>query len=414
MLETRSAALHLKSFLAKAEEAAPADVVKAVADHLRTLVPAVAVRLLLANLSGSALVRVVDPVGGGSVRSENELDDPEQLDRAGSRYARALLEQHADVSEAGGAWKVLLPVSERGDAIGILEVLLGERPGPEVMEVLQNAARALAYVLIAARRHTDRFENIQRDTQFSVAAEIQRRLLPSSYTAEDSRLTLAGWLEPAHNVGGDTFDYSIDEEWLYVSVTDAMGHSVRSALLATLAVSALRNSRRAQGGLAELAAAAHCSILEHGRELEFVTAQLLRISLDSGTMEVVNAGHPLPYLLRKGSSAALPLVADTPLGIGDGSYQVQRFRLEPGDRLVLLTDGYLERNAADVDLGRVLASTRDRHPRQVVQELAAHLLDLTGEALRDDATTVCVDWHGRDGRREPTAAADGIASSGSV
>lgn len=78
-------------------------------------------------------------------------------------------------------------------------------------------------MLIASRRHTDLFEWAQRDIPFSLAAEIQRRLLPSSYSVEAGAFTLAGWLEPASNVGGDTFDYSIDREYLYASITDAMG-----------------------------------------------------------------------------------------------------------------------------------------------------------------------------------------------
>lgn len=95
------------------------------------------------------------------------------------------------------------------------------------------------------RRHTDLFEWAQRDIPFSIAAEIQRRLLPSSYTAEAGPATLAGWLEPSNTAGGDTFDYSLDREYLYLSLTDAMGHSIDAALLAILVVSTLRNRRRA-------------------------------------------------------------------------------------------------------------------------------------------------------------------------
>lgn len=308
---------------------------------------------------------------------------------------------------------MLLPVTERGDAMGILEVTLSESPDDSTVDLLRSAAHALAYMLIAARRHTDRFENTQRDIRFSVAAEIQRRLLPSSYTAEDRAVTLAGWLEPAHNVGGDTFDYSIEADDLHVSITDAMGHSVRAALLATLAVGALRNSRRAYDDLAAQARAAHCSIVEHGQDSEFVTAQLLRASFSSGLMEIVNAGHPLPYLLRDGRASALVLAADTPFGIGDSTYSVHRVQLVPGDRLLLVTDGYLERNTSRVNVEQVLRSTRDRHPRQVVQELADHLLEATGQVLSDDATVVCIDWYGKEGVRGATSGASQFRASSS-
>ena len=104
--------------------------------------------------------------------------------------------------EAG--WLALVPITERGDAIGVLEVSLAYEPDATTLDDLVDAAHALAYALIASRRHTDLFEWAQRDTPFSVSAEIQRRLLPSAYTAEAGPLTLAGWLEPASHVGGET------------------------------------------------------------------------------------------------------------------------------------------------------------------------------------------------------------------
>ena len=81
-------------------------------------------------------------------------------------------------------------------------------------------------MVIANRRYTDLFEWGQRTVPLSLAAEIQRRLLPASFTCEADQFTLAGWLEPAGQVGGDTFDFSLDRHTLHVSMTDAMGHSV--------------------------------------------------------------------------------------------------------------------------------------------------------------------------------------------
>jgi hypothetical protein len=80
--------------------------------------------------------------------------------------------------------------------------------------------------------------------RLSLAAEIQRRLLPGSYTCEAGQFTLAAWLEPAGNVGGDTFDFSMDRDTLHLSMTDAMGHEVGAPVLATVLVGALRNARR--------------------------------------------------------------------------------------------------------------------------------------------------------------------------
>jgi serine phosphatase RsbU (regulator of sigma subunit) len=308
---------------------------------------------------------------------------------------------------------VLLPVTERGDAIGLLELFLPHHPDSETVRYLVAAAHALAYVLIASRRHTDVFEWAQRDLPFSLAAEIQRRLLPSSYTVEGGAFTVAGWLEPASTVGGDTFDYSVDREYLYASITDAMGHSDESALLATLTVGSFRNSRRSLASPAHQANLANAALLAVASPDQFVTGQMMRVRLADGVAEFVNAGHPPPYRLRAGDAVELGVTAGPPLGITDTTYDTQELRLEAGDRLLLVTDGFLDRNANQlVDLPKILAATAARHPREVVRELADNVLHVTGGNLRDDATVLCIDWYGPKGERNATGGASRERATG--
>ena len=129
---------------------------------------------------------------------------------------------------------MLAPVTNRGEAIGVLELLVPERPDEDGLADVALAAHALAYVVIANRRFTDLFEWRQRSVPLSLAAEIQHRLLPSAYTCEAGQFSLAGWLEPAGNIAGDTFDFSLDRDTLHLSMTDAMGHSVQAAMLASV------------------------------------------------------------------------------------------------------------------------------------------------------------------------------------
>jgi serine phosphatase RsbU (regulator of sigma subunit) len=78
----------------------------------------------------------------------------------------------------------------------------------------------------------------------------------------------------------------------------------------------------------------------------------------------------------------------------DHQYQVQPLPLEPGDRLVFFTDGLMERNTTSVDIPGLVAAGGDLHAREAVQHLIRAVVHATGGALTDDATALCLDWHG--------------------
>ncbi|MCA0146359.1 PP2C family protein-serine/threonine phosphatase [Blastococcus sp. LR1] len=400
------------ALLQKVEDAAPIEAVQAVSEALGAMVEARGVTLLIADFTGRAVVRLTSAAAVEGARGQG-VEQAETIPLAGTVYEQVLRTQEADVREFGDRAVVVVPVTDRGDVIGVIELDLARRPSAKELADVRTAAHALAYVVIAARRHTDVFEWGQRSTEFALAAEIQRRLLPATYTCEAGQFTLAGWLEPASTVGGDTFDYTLDRDCLQVSITDAVGHQVAAALLATLLVGALRNGRRRGMDLAEQATYANDALLENADPGQFVTGQLVRIDLQTGTARVVNAGHVLPLRLRDGKVEEVELRVDPPSGVVPGkSFDVQTFPLEPGDRVIFLTDGMEERNAVNLDVAQALADTADLHPREVVHALGRAVLDETGGDLRDDATMVCLDWYGGPPRARATeeGADPGIAS----
>ncbi len=399
------------ALLEKVEAAAPIDSVEAVATALCEMVEAHAVTFLIADFSGHAVVRLTS-AGRIDGARRHGVEQAETLQLEGTVYERVLRTQAIDIERDGYGARMTVPVTDRGEAIGLLEMTLPRYPDAAEIKDVASAAHALAYVVIAARQHTDVFEWGHRSTPFALAAEIQRRLLPLSYTCEAGQFTLAGWLEPAASVGGDTFDYTLDRSSLQVSITDAVGHQVAAALLATLLVGSLRNGRRKGLDLAGQARYANDSLAENAAPGQFVTGQLLRVDLKTGTAGIVNAGHPFPLRLRDGKVDEIELRIEPPFGVVPGkSFDVQCFQLEPGDRIVLLTDGMQERNAVDLDVASALAGSADLHPREVVHELGSAVLRATGGDLRDDATVVCLDWYGGSPRARISA---GGATTGAV
>ena len=402
--------LDLNDVLLAVENAAPVDAVEAVTRSIGVNLGALWVSFLVADMSGRALVRLVHvPVGEVRGARRQDEDIAMVLPFDGGPQEQALRAQQVLVEQVGDGFTVRAPVTQRGEAIGLLEMALSVVPTDAVVRSVSRAAHTLAFVVIANRRHTDLFEWGQRTTPFTLAAEIQRRLLPASFTCEADSFTLAAWLEPAASIGGDTFDYSLARDLLHLSITDAMGHGVHSALTATLCVSGLRNARRRGGSLVEQAHAANQALVDNAPDgFAFATGLLGRLDLQTGVLAVVNAGHPGPLLVRAGAVQPLALPANRPFGIvSDEIYQPGQVDLQPGDRLVLLTDGMLERGAAALDLSVRLQHLGGLHPREVVRVLGDLVVEVAGPTLRDDACLLVLDWHGGHGHtRHTTAGAD--------
>ena len=397
----------LGDVLLAVERAAPVDALEAVTRSIGGHLEALWVSFLVADMSGRALVRLSHvPLGAAPDARQQGQDVAVVLPFDGGPQEQALRGQRVLVQAAGDVFVVRAPVTQRGEAIGLLEIALPASPPDATVQAVARAAHTLAFVIIANRRHTDLFEWGQRTTAFTLAAEIQRRLLPASFTCEADSFTLAGWLEPAATIGGDTFDYSLARDELHLSITDAVGHGVQSALTATLCVGSLRNTRRGGGTLLQQAEAANLALLDHAPGgFTFATGMLGRLALRTGILSVVNAGHPTPLLIRDTTVQQVPLPANRPFGVlRHRPYREAQIALRPGDRLVMVTDGMLERGAAGLDLPMRLQHLSGLHPREVVRVLGDLVLEVAGPTLPDDACLLVLDWHGGHGTTRHTAA----------
>lgn len=409
------------SALDAADTASPVEAVETVTKELGMALGATTISFLIADMSGRALVRLAhielstaDETADSALLAPNERRALEEsatvLPFDGGPAEQTIRTQQiqivaSDAKDAapngGGGWLVLAPVTERGEAIGVLELTLPAHPDAASLAAIARLAHVLAFVVIANRRHTDLYEWGQRTRPLGLSAEIQNRLLPGPQTCEAGSFTLAGWLEPAATIAGDTFDFNLARDVLHLSLTDAMGHGVAAALTATLCVGGLRNARSAGASLVEQVTSTNQALVDHAAAAgleDFVTGLIGRVDLPTGSVDLINAGHVEPYLVRDSRSVPLHLPARPPLGLfADTAYHTTRVDLRPGDRLVFLTDGMIERNAVGVDFAAAIAETRSLHPREAVRALADRVLQATGNQLKDDATILCLDWHGGHG-----------------
>ena len=137
--------VNLAGLLHAAEAAAPIDAVDVFGSELQKLVGAEQVSLLVTNLSGNAEVRL-SHVATGTPGRDGRNERGESLPPPGSPYEQVLFSQEHRVIREEDTWTVLVPVTERGDAIGILEVVVAREPDAETIDSLRSVAHSPAYV----------------------------------------------------------------------------------------------------------------------------------------------------------------------------------------------------------------------------------------------------------------------------
>jgi serine phosphatase RsbU (regulator of sigma subunit) len=275
-------------------------------------------------------------------------------------------------------------------------------PGDGDRRLARRLASVVADMIVTKGAYTDEYFNARRTKEMTLAAQIQWQLLPP-LTLTTPAMALAGILEPAYSVGGDSFDYALNRHVLSVAIIDAMGHGLDAATMATVAVAAYRNARRAGIGLAGLYAQMDQAMADQFGPERFATAQMGDLDVRDGTLRWVNAGHPVPLLLR-GRRVVGELAGPTtlPVGFGGDEPLVRSVQLEPGDRVLFFTDGVVEERMPDGEQFGV-ARLRDLVERagaeagslqETVRRLSHALMAARDGRTTDDATLLLIEWAG--------------------
>jgi phosphoserine phosphatase RsbU/P len=235
----------------------------------------------------------------------------------------------------------------------------------------------------------------KQQREFEDARMIQRGLLPTAMP-QTSAVQLASSWRPADGVGGDCFDaLTFAGGGVGITIADVAGKGVPAALLMSNLQAAVRAF--AQDGVGPSAVTTSvnrllCRNMAPGR---FVTFCYARLDVASGRLTYANAGHNPPLLVHGHGRIETLAPGGTVLGVfAESTYEQGEFRIAPGDRLVLYTDGITEgRNPAGDEFGedRLAASAVAHRALGADGMLAAMLADVeafNGGAYEDDATLI--------------------------
>jgi serine phosphatase RsbU (regulator of sigma subunit) len=272
-----------------------------------------------------------------------------------------------------------------------------------MLQEWNNFAALVAELLVTKDLYGDAFTCVRRTREMTLAAEIQWELLPP-LTFTTREMAISGMLEPSYDIGGDTFDYAVNDGVLHLAIIDAMGRGLPASLLAGAIVASYRHSRRRGHGLSETFSAIDGIVAEHFGPDQFATLQLVQFEFQTGRLEWLNAGHPLPLLLRAGKTVkTLECNPSLPAGLNGTVAEIAQQWLEPEDQVLFFTDGMVEARSPSGEmfgesyLGEVFAREAQvglppaETTRRITRSVLAHL----GHQPRDDVTDVLIQWKGR-------------------
>lgn len=350
------------------------------------------VGLYLVDFQGVVLQSV--PLGADSATPADE-------EVAGSMAGRVYRTGETMVAARDGEVRVWVPLVERGERTGVVVLTL-----PEADDAVLTECRSLgqfAGLLVrSCSRSTDVLHRLRRRRPMALAAGMQWDLLPP-LTVRSAAGLACGRLEPAYEIAGDAFDYVLDDGSLHAAIFDGMGHGVASTLMTTLAVGAYRHTRRNGEPLAEIHDGIDRSVADHYGGDAFVTGAVARLDLRDGVLEWTNAGHPAPLLLRDHRVVKqLGCGPSLPWGLGGACQQVASEPLEPGDCVLVFTDGVVEgrsHSGEEYGVDRLVdawarQSASDDQPDEVLRRLVEEIMSYNAGKLRDDASLMLLRWDG--------------------
>jgi phosphoserine phosphatase RsbU/P len=293
---------------------------------------------------------------------------------------------------------VLYLDSRRPSAFSKLDRQILDALAVEAASILDNAR------LVERERQRQRLEQ-----ELSIAREIQQALLPRGFR-DFPHLAISGINTPCHAVGGDYFDvFPMSDDRTAFVIADVAGKGIGAALLTTMLQGALTGMTL---GADPARVFHHINdfLCQHADVGKYATMFFGMLDLN-GNLDYLNAGHPSPLLLRRGEVSEIFTEGSFPVGLlPEAKYAATRVTLEPGDTLVLFSDGVTE--AADLEeqmfgvprLSEVLAGQHDAPLDQLQKRVVDSVENFArGASQADDITLLFIRYRAASQTTETVA-----------
>lgn len=228
-------------------------------------------------------------------------------------------------------------------------------PIPELKtdDEISDLGDALRYMQISVTDYIEKLkvttsEKERLASELNVSRNIQKQMLTTDFP-KMPKGGLNASCTPAREVGGDLYDFFFDGRELFFLLGDVSGKGVPAALLMAITIAAFRSLRKHEHPVEEMMFLVNRTFCHSSKDMMFVTAVIGRIDTETGEMSFCNAGHnPMLYISPEGKAEYIKAKPNLVVGVMNGfEFQPDSFKMEPGSRLLVYTDGITEAEAPD-------------------------------------------------------------------
>ncbi|MBW3594909.1 MAG: SpoIIE family protein phosphatase [Actinobacteria bacterium] len=371
---------------------------------------------------GTPLISQIETLGTLLRNSQDEavMEQQSEVRARSNTTIFALIVLTIGALAVGGAMAVVLPRALVGDLSKLVDAARAVERGDFDYPLEVESQDEIGEVATRFREMQVGLKRLQQlalqDLELQIAASIQQNLVQRTLPATPGA-RIYPMQRQANLVGGDWYNVDVEGRTLSVVVGDASGKGIAAAMMATLALAAVRAEHTRGASPAELVQAANRTLREATEVESFTTLIYAMVDLDTGVARWLNMGHHPPFVIRSDGSGPRAHFLEGPqnraLGwFDDPGTSEATVDLAAGDRLLLFTDGFLEAKSPDGEVfgHNRFAETMQRlsalSPDALIDELTAEVERFAAGKLDDDLTMLVVEWAGTQAD-EPTPAQRG-------